>query len=84
MAKSAGMTGRARVIFMGTPDFACPILETLIKNTNVIMVVTQPDKEVGRKKEIKYSPIKELALKNNIPVFESLGICLIFCRFVES
>ncbi|MBE6154936.1 MAG: methionyl-tRNA formyltransferase [Firmicutes bacterium] len=58
------------VIFMGTPDFAVPILEKLIKHTNVIMVVTQPDRYVGRKKELTYSPIKNKALENNIPVFQ--------------
>ena len=59
-----------KVIFMGTPSFAVPILEALIENTNVVLVVTQPDKEVGRKREIKFSPIKEVALKNNIEVFQ--------------
>lgn len=58
------------VVFMGTPDFATPVLEMLIKNTNVVMVVCQPDKEVGRKREIVYSPVKTLALNNNIPVFQ--------------
>ena len=41
-----------RVVFMGTPDFSVPVLEGLIENYNVVGVVTQPDKEVGRKKEI--------------------------------
>jgi len=59
-----------KVIFMGTPDFSVPVLETLIKNTNVIMVVTQPDKLVGRKKELTASPIKKVALENNIEVFQ--------------
>ena len=63
-----------KVVFMGTPDFAVPVLEALIKETNVILVVTQPDKEVGRKKELKYSPIKEVALKNNIEVFQPIKI----------
>ncbi len=63
-----------KVIFMGTPEFACPILETLIKNTQVMLVVTQSDKEVGRKKEIIFSPIKKLALENNIPLFQPLKI----------
>lgn len=58
------------VVFMGTPDFSVPVLEMLIKNVNVIMVVTQPDKEVGRKKEIVMSPIKRKAIENNIPVFQ--------------
>lgn len=63
-----------KVVFMGTPEFAVPILKALIENTNVILVVTQPDKEVGRKKEIKPSPIKEVALKNNIEVFQPIKI----------
>ena len=61
---------KPKVIFMGTPDFAVPILETLIKLTDVVAVVTQPDKFVGRNHEIKYSPIKEVALKNNIKVLQ--------------
>ena len=59
-----------KVIFMGTPDFAVPILEYLIKNTHVVLVVTQPDKETGRGKALKYSPVKEVALQNNIDVFQ--------------
>lgn len=59
-----------RVVFMGTPDFAVPILEKLIELTNVVLVVTQPDKMVGRKKELKFSPIKEVAIKNSIEVFQ--------------
>ena len=39
-----------RIVFMGTPEFSVPILEALIKEYNVVMVVTQPDKEVGRKR----------------------------------
>ena len=61
---------KINVIFMGTPKFAVPILQVLIDTCNVLMVVCQPDKPVGRKKEIVYSPIKELALKNNIEVFQ--------------
>ena len=38
-----------RVVFMGTPSFAVPILEELIKNYEVVLVVTQPDKEGGRR-----------------------------------
>lgn len=59
-----------KVVFMGTPDFAVPILEKLIEMVDVVLVVTQPDREVGRKKEIKFSPIKEVALKNNINIFQ--------------
>ena len=59
-----------RVVFMGTPEFSVPVLEMLIENTNVVMVVTQPDSYVGRKHELKFSPVKEVALKHNIPVFQ--------------
>lgn len=52
-----------RVVFMGTPLFAVPVLEELIKNTNVVLVVTQPDKPVGRHKESVFTPIKEVAVK---------------------
>lgn len=58
------------VVFMGTPDFAVPVLEMLIKNVNVVGVVTQPDKLVGRKKELVYTPVKEVAIKHNIEVFQ--------------
>lgn len=62
------------VVFMGTPDFSVPVLEMLIEKTNVIMVVTKPDKEVGRRKEIVYSPVKDCAIKNNIPIFQPIKI----------
>ena len=63
-----------KVIFMGTPDFSVPILEYLIQNTNVVLVVTQPDKETGREKKVKYSPVKDLALKNSIDVYQPVKI----------
>ena len=62
------------VVFMGTPDFAVPVLEMLIAKTNVIMVVTQPDKEVGRKKELVFSPVKKVAISHDIPVFQPVRI----------
>ncbi len=63
-----------KVLFMGTPDFCVPILQCLIDECNVIAVVTQPDKEVGRKKEMIFSPIKKLALENNIKVLQPVKI----------
>lgn len=63
-----------KVIFMGTPEFCVPILESLIKECNVLAVVTQPDKKVGRKKEIVYSPIKKRALEHNIRVLQPIKI----------
>ena len=58
-----------KVVFMGTPKFSLNVLESLIENCNVIGVVTQPDKEVGRKKVLTMSPVKELALKHNIKCY---------------
>ena len=62
------------VVFMGTPSFAVPILETLIKEYNVIMVVCQPDREKDRKGNTIYSPCKKLALENNVEIFQPLNI----------
>ena len=59
-----------RVVFMGTPEFAVPILEGLINNYNVVGVVSQPDKEVGRKRILTKTPIKEVAEKSNILVLQ--------------
>lgn len=62
------------VIFMGTPEFAVPVLQGLIDNYNVRAVVTQPDKPVGRNGEIKMSPIKKLALDNTILVLQPTNL----------
>ena len=59
---------------MGTPEFSLPVLTGLIENYDVIGVVTQPDKEVGRNHEVRFSPIKELALKHNIKVIQPIKI----------
>lgn len=63
-----------KVIFMGTPEFAVPVLQTLIDNTQVVLVVTQPDKLVGRNKVLTPPPVKQLALENNIEVFQPTKI----------
>lgn len=65
---------RARVIFMGTPLFAVPVLEGLVENYDVILVVSQPDKKVGRHQELVNTPIKEIALKNNIRCIQPIKI----------
>lgn len=57
-----------RVVFMGTPEYSVPVLKMLIKETNVVGVVTQPDKYVGRKKVLTPCSVKKEALANNIPV----------------
>lgn len=64
-----------KIVFMGTPDFAVNVLQGLIDNNyDVVGVVSQPDKEVGRKKILTPTPVKEVALKYNIPVFQPVKI----------
>lgn len=59
-----------RIVFLGTPEFAVPSLKMLHENHEVLLVVTQPDKEVGRKKEIVKSPVKIYAECVNLPLFQ--------------
>ena len=61
-----------KLIFMGTPDFSATVLKGLLDDSNydVLAVVTQPDRAVGRKKEIKMTPVKEIALAHNLPVYQ--------------
>jgi len=59
-----------KVIFMGTPAFALPSLDALIKNHDVLAVLTQPDRPAGRGHKLMPSLIKQLAEKNNIPVLQ--------------
>ncbi len=59
------------ILFMGTPDFAVPTLETLIKSEHqVVGVVTQPDKPKGRSGKLVASPVKEAAVKTGISVYQ--------------
>ncbi|WP_031534384.1 MULTISPECIES: methionyl-tRNA formyltransferase [unclassified Bacillus (in: firmicutes)] len=60
-----------KVVFMGTPDFSVPVLQRLLEEKyDVIAVVTQPDRPVGRKKVLTPPPVKIEALKHNIPVYQ--------------
>ena len=59
-----------KIVYMGTPEFSVGPLKELINNYDVEMVVTQPDKEVGRKKILTPSKVKEFALANSIKVFQ--------------
>ena len=63
-----------KIVFMGTPDFSVPVLQGLIDNYDVVGVVSQPDKRVGRHLELRNTPVKELALKYNIPVIQPIKI----------
>lgn len=64
------MKNNLNIVFMGTPEFSVPSLENLIENFNVKAVFTQPDKPKGRGKKMSISAVKEIALKNNIPVYQ--------------
>ncbi|MCX0357611.1 methionyl-tRNA formyltransferase [Clostridium perfringens] len=59
-----------KIVFMGTPDFAVPSLKKMIEKYNVSAIVTQPDKPSGRGKKVSISPIKEVGLSNEIPIFQ--------------
>lgn len=59
------------IAFMGTPDFAVPVLESLIEEGyKIALVITQPDRPKGRKRTLTASPVKEAAQKHNIEVFQ--------------
>ncbi|MBC1482327.1 methionyl-tRNA formyltransferase [Listeria immobilis] len=59
-----------KIIFMGTPTFSVPVLEQLAKAYDVIAVVTQPDRPVGRKRVLTPPPVKKTALELGIPVYQ--------------
>ena len=60
-----------KIVFMGTPDFAVPVLEKLINDGHELLaVVTQPDRKSGRGKAVSFSSVKKIALKNEIKVIQ--------------
>lgn len=63
-----------KVVFMGTPDFAVPVLKGLIENYEVIGVVSQPDKPVGRKGIMTPPPVAMVAKEHNIKLFQPVKI----------
>jgi methionyl-tRNA formyltransferase len=60
----------ARIVFMGTPQFAVPTLLALDERHQVVGVVTQPDRPAGRGRKLAASPVKEVALAQGLPVFQ--------------
>ena len=58
------------IVFMGTPSYAIPTLKMLKEHYGITLVVTQPDKKVGRKGEIEFSPVKQFAIEHQIPLFQ--------------
>ena len=63
-----------KIVFMGTPEFAVPSLEKLIEKYEVLAVLTQPDKPKGRGKKMAYSEVKEVAVRENIPVYQPIKL----------
>ena len=64
-----------RIIFMGTPQFAVPSLKSLIDNGfNVVGVITAPDKPAGRGREIKFSEVKQFAVKAKLPLLQPVNL----------
>ena len=72
-----------KVVFMGTPTFSVPILEALIKNTNVLLVVSQPDREKDRKGNLLPTPTKILASNHNIDVYQPTKIKEDYQRIID-
>jgi methionyl-tRNA formyltransferase len=71
------------IVFMGTPEFACPILEMLHQHHNVLLVVTQPDKPFGRKKILTPSPIKSLATQLGLHIFQPEKLKEDYLKIIE-
>jgi len=60
-----------KVVFMGTPAFSIPTLKALIESgCNILAVITQPDKPVGRGRKVSFNPIKELALEKDLKIYQ--------------
>jgi methionyl-tRNA formyltransferase len=66
---------KLRIIFMGTPEFAVGILDTILKNNyEVVGVITAADKPAGRGQKLKYSAVKEYALENNLTLLQPTNL----------
>ena len=71
-----------KIIFAGTPEFAVPALQALIVHNHqqanglfeIVQVLTQPDRPAGRGMQLKASPVKQLALQHNLPVFQPISL----------
>ncbi|MFD3000527.1 methionyl-tRNA formyltransferase [Pontibacter toksunensis] len=69
------MTRDLRIVFMGTPDFAVPTLQTLVEHKyDVVAVITAPDRPSGRGQKLHQSPVKEYAVAQNIPVLQPTNL----------
>lgn len=75
---------KIKVAFFGTPEFSLPVLQGLIDNYEVVLVVTQPDKNVGRHHLLTSSPIKKMAENNKIKIFTPEKIRLNYDEIIRS
>src|SRR5512138_3859811 len=67
-------TPMARIVFMGTPEFAVPVLRALIAAHTVAGVVTQPDRPVGRGRQVQPSPVAQLAREHGLPLVQPASL----------
>lgn len=65
---------RKNIVFMGTPDFAVKALDSLNKNHNVVLVISQPDRVNKRGNKITYCPVKKYTLENNLEIYQPVDI----------
>lgn len=66
---------KLKIVFMGTPDFAVGILDSIVKNNfEIVGVITAADKPAGRGQKIKYSAVKEYALQNNLKLLQPTNL----------
>jgi len=76
-----------RIIFMGTPTFGAYILKQLLDAQQdvyeVVAVISQPDKAVGRKQVMQHTPVKEVALQYNLPILQPVKIGAVYDELVE-
>ncbi len=69
------MKRELRVIYMGTPEFAVPSVDILVKNgVNVVAIITAPDKPAGRGNKKQKLPLKDYAIENNIPLLQPTNL----------
>jgi len=74
-----------KIVFMGTPEFAATVLRKLIDaNYEVVLAVSQPDRPVGRKKELLLTPVKKIALEHSIPIFQPEKIKLDYQAIIDA
>ncbi|WP_291118239.1 methionyl-tRNA formyltransferase [Flavobacterium sp. UBA6135] len=66
---------KLKIVFMGTPEFAVGILDTIIKNNfDVVGVITAPDRPAGRGQKIKFAAVKDFALKKGLPILQPTNL----------